>query len=56
MGVSGSAHERHSYYANATSDELSSEGADGGPGVSCGFVLKGDYESTYNIVIKKLAT
>lgn len=94
MGVSGSAHEQHYYYANqfsfvnqehvgytglqpqgdaedgssqirgvfssfidgtTTSDELCSEGADGGPGVSCGFVFKGDYESVYNIVIKNTA-
>lgn len=35
-----------------TDDDLCSEGADGGPGISCGLVFAGDYEATYNMVVR----
>lgn len=35
-----------------TDDENCSDGADGGPGVSCGFVFDHDYSQTLNIVVQ----
>lgn len=35
-----------------TDDENCSDGADGGPGVSCGFVFEHDYSQTLNIVVE----
>lgn len=37
---------------STTDDDQCSEGADGGPGISCGLVFEGDYSATYNLVIK----
>lgn len=46
-----------SFNEGTTTDDTEncSEGADGGPGVSCGFVFPGDYDQIYNIVIKNTA-
>lgn len=39
---------------STTDDDLCSEGADGGPGISCGFVFAGDYDHTYNMVVRNI--
>lgn len=40
---------------STTDDKLCSEGADGGPGISCGLIFPGSYDHTYNMVIKNTA-
>lgn len=37
-----------------TDDENCSDGADGGPGVSCGFVFDHDYSQTLNVVVENV--
>ncbi|SPO02480.1 uncharacterized protein DNG_05153 [Cephalotrichum gorgonifer] len=38
-----------------TTDKLCHKGADGGPGVSCGFVFFGEYDNMYDMVISNTA-